>query len=160
MKLEPVLLIVGLLVVHWTHIAAFPAPRPQSSPATKGAAVSDSTAYRNWLRMASVPANATPEQLERQTAHLDKLQLSPTDLATVKQVLADFRSKYDAFIAKWNVEAMAKGPAFDSASLLQQREDIVQSARTTLELTLSQRGALRLQTHIQAFKEQVKEGQQ
>ena len=109
--------------------------------------------------MASVPANATPEQLEHQAGHLRKLQLSPTDEVAVKQVLADFRSKYDAFITKWNVEAMAKGPAFDNRSLLQQREDIVQAARTALVLTLSQAGALRLQTHIQSEKAQMKESQ-
>jgi len=31
MKLEPVLLIIGLLVVHWTHIASFPVPQARSA---------------------------------------------------------------------------------------------------------------------------------
>jgi hypothetical protein len=161
MKLEPLLLIVGLLVIHWTQIAAFPVPQARSAPQlpTQASPVSDATAYRHWLVMASVPANATPDQLERQAGHLRKLQLSPADELAVKQTLADFRSRYDAFITKWNAKAIAEGPFFDRTSLLQQREDIIAAARTALELTLSAKGALRLQTHIQTFKEQVKEAQ-
>jgi len=162
MKLEPLFLVVGLLLIHWTYIAAFPLPQARSAPivGTNSQPISDSTAYRHWLVMVSVPPNATAQELERQAGHLRKLQLSPTDELAVKQTLADFRSRYDAFIAKWNAEATAKGPLFDRTSLLQQREDIVAAARTSLELTLSQEGALLLQTHIQKFREQIKEEQQ
>jgi hypothetical protein len=39
MKLEPIFLVVGLLVVHWTHIASFPVPRPAIGAGVTGAAI-------------------------------------------------------------------------------------------------------------------------
>jgi len=82
--------------------------------------------------------------------------LAVNDLQPTITALAAFRSQYDAWLSRYNAAATAQGAKFDPTLYLQQREDLVQSMRDTLKRSISAKGMLRFDTHVQTEKKFMK----
>lgn len=120
--------------------------------------ISDSTAYRVWLVMVSLPPNSTEKQRAFQQAHLNKLQLTSTDNLALLSVLEDFKTQYLGLIARYNESAKAallNGGQADQKSFLQQRDDLVSSTRDAIAQRLTQDGTSRIDAHVQGEKSHI-----
>jgi hypothetical protein len=97
--------------------------------------IPDPKAYRQYLIDMSVPANATPKQLEVQTAFLGNSGLTDGGQELFKSDLATFRSQFDYLVASYNRKATmadAAGVPADAAFFNQQIDDLVAQTRTNL----------------------------
>ena len=117
--------------------------------------IPDSTAYRLYLHNLSVPANASEEQVKAQSSRLAKLNLSVSDYGQVLIILADFRSRYDAWIGRWNAEAQQKREHFDPSLLWQESENIVTDTQRALQTQLSVEGLFRFANQVQQEKKHM-----
>jgi len=118
--------------------------------------VPDSAAYRLYFVTVSLSANPTDKDKKVQDAHLAKINLDPIDKQAFVTVVANFRSQYDAWTARWNAAATAQGDSFDPAPFLQQRDDLVQATRAAIGQSLSISGVKLLDAHIQGEKKRMK----
>lgn len=114
--------------------------------------IPDATAYRMWLLTVSLPANPTEQDLNAQQAHLAKLQLATRDYLTLQGILVDFKSRYVELINRYNESAKAQGIQADQTLFLQQRDDLVQITRTTINLRLPPDAATRVNAAVQGHK--------
>ncbi len=97
--------------------------------------IPDSTAYRVVLLDLSLPSNSSDLDRRRQASLFGDIGLTPSETLQFNTVLAEFRSKYDACVQRWNAAGEAADKAgldFDPALYVQQLEDLVQSTRSDL----------------------------
>ena len=121
--------------------------------------IPDLTAYRLWLVAVSVPPLPTENQSKRQLAQLATISLQDSDRDKLITILADFNTKYQAVIQRYNAEAtveMARGEKPDVASMRLQRDQLVRSAHDRIKVVLTSEGWSRLDAHIQNEKRRMK----
>lgn len=131
-----VTLILGLAGVAWGQTPHQHAAVTVIDGSKNPELVPDSTAYRLVLLDLSFADNPSDEDKRRQAAHFRDVGLTPSEAIQFSAVLAEFRSAYNAWIARWNIAAEAadgKGVVFDPAPFLQQLEDLIQATRNTLK---------------------------
>jgi hypothetical protein len=126
--------------------------------------IPDATAYRLWLVAVSLPPNATEKERMFQQAHLRQLRLTKdADSLQLLAILADFKSRYLALIARYNESAKAallQGSRADQKLFLRQRDDLVASTRAAIAQRLTPEGAARIDAHVQEQKSQIHVGVQ
>lgn len=114
--------------------------------------IPDSTAHRLWFITVSQLPNATQQDRDRQRAHLASLQLSALDNLQLITILAEFKSQYNSLIERYNQSA--KGGQPDMKLFLQQRDDLVQTARAAITLRLPE-SASRIDARVQEHKKHI-----
>lgn len=153
--------ILGLLVVAATASAQH--VHPASTDAViDGAAhpelVTDNAAYRLFFLYLTDPKTDDSHQQNVLTRYA---KLNSTEASTAKQILADFRAKYDALLNTYNTAAIAASQHNAEApealkTFLTGRDRLVESTRIQLLLNLSNNGFSGLNTHIQHEKTRMK----
>ena len=113
--------------------------------------IPDSTAFRHWLLITSVVPNASNADFVRQQAEVSKLGLTESEKLKLRLVLANFRRQYEALIQRHNDRAKA-GKHPDLNLLLQQLDDLVASARTAINTTLSSDSVARIENLVKIHK--------
>lgn len=117
--------------------------------------IPDSTAYRVVFLHLSVPASYTSYDKRVQLSHLTTVGLEPRDSQAALVVLADFRSQYDAWVARWNAEAARAGVNFSAAVFVKQEEDMVQAIRDALKRDMTPIGMLKFDAFVQSSKRSI-----
>jgi hypothetical protein len=142
--------------------AAGPAPHQHDdAPTVDGALhpelIPNSTAYRLFFIVTGADPNSGLKA--HQKARLAALKLDLLDSEVLTTVLADFRVKYDDLIKRYNATAEAAALTHDvpdSEAFLAQREDLVETTRKTLKLSLTSVGLTKLDEHVQQEKQGIK----
>ncbi len=118
--------------------------------------IPDNIAYRLYLFSLTVPANASEHERQAQAGRLATLNLTVPEDSQVLNILADFRSRYDAWIARWNAEAQQQQEHFDPTLVLQVREDIVADAQRALQSSLTVDRLIRFTRQVQQEKRHMR----
>lgn len=134
-----------------------------STPMIDGAVhpelIPDSIAYRLYFLIASTGTNPTAEDRKHQRAHLNKIGLEDLDREIVVDILAEFRTKYDALEAQYNdaaKAALSRNQVPDTASFLAQLDDLVQSTRDALKLRLTPQAMTQFDAFVQSEKKHMR----
>lgn len=117
--------------------------------------IPDMLAYRNYFFLASVPANASREQIDHQSRHIARIGFKFTlDNMELVAALRAFRDKFDAAVADYNVKAM-KGQGFDQKVFFQELDSLTLETWLRLNRNLTPLGATHLQRFIQEEKKHI-----
>jgi hypothetical protein len=139
------------------RVAGNPAPTIDGSAHPE--LIPDSTAYRLWLVVVSLPANASEEDKKRQAGHLAPLGLRDADRQALVTILAEFKSQYASLIDQYNQSAeaaMARNELADIETFLLRRDALVQSTRDALKRALSPDAWDRVDLRVQGEKKRMK----
>ena len=119
--------------------------------------IQDKDAYRLFfLTVAADPT--TTEEVNRQRAFLGPM-LDENQLVAARIILFDFKTRYQAAIAKYNASAEAaliNNETPDIGAFLSERDDIVLSTKATMEKALGREAWAQFDAHVQKEKLRMK----
>src|SRR6266700_1863959 len=121
--------------------------------------IQDKHAYRLFFLTAATAPAATIEDVNRQRDFLRPIQLSESQLLSVRIILADFKAQYLSAIAHpyaSALAALANHTTPDIASFLTQRDNLVLSTKAAIENALGAETWARFNTHVQKEKSKMK----
>lgn len=119
--------------------------------------IQDKDAYRLFLLTVAADPTATAE-VNRQRAFLSPI-LDESQLLAAQIILFDFKTRYQAAIAKYNASAtaaLANNKTTDIGAFLSERDDIVLSTKAAMEKALGQKAWAQFDTHVQKEKLRMK----
>ena len=115
--------------------------------------------YRLYFIVVSEVPNPTPEQRNRQLAHLRRIGLQNSDLEHMIPALEKFKIEYAQMIARYNAAAEAltnAGLKPDIDTFNSQRDELVARTREELKRVLTKEGVAQLDAHVQNEKRHMK----
>lgn len=121
--------------------------------------IQDKHAYRLFFLTAATAPAATIEDVNRQRDFLGPIQLSQSQLLSVRVILADFKAQYLSATAQHNASAeaaLANHTMPDIASFLMQRDNLVLSTKAAIEKALGAETWARFDAHVQREKSKMK----
>jgi len=119
--------------------------------------IQDKDAYRLFFLTVAVDPTATAE-VNRQRAFLSPI-LDQSQLLAAQIILFDFKTRYQAAIAKYNASAkaaLANNKTQDIGAFLSERDDIVLSTKAAMEIALGQKAWAQFDAHVQKEKLRMK----
>jgi|ERR1700693_4664782 len=120
--------------------------------------IQDKDAYRLFFLTVAADPTATAE-VNRQRAFLSPI-LDESHLPAAQIILFDFKTRYQAAIAKYNASATAalanNTTPPDIGAFLSERDGIVLSAKTAMEKALGQKAWAQFDAHVQKEKLRMK----
>ncbi len=119
--------------------------------------IQDKDAYRLFFLTVAADPTAAAE-VNRQRAFLSPI-LAESQLLAAQTILFDFKTRYQAAIAKYNAiatEAQANNQTPDVGAFLSERDDIVLSTKAAIEKVLGQKAWARFDAHVQKEKKRMK----
>ena len=121
--------------------------------------IPDSIAYRLFFISVAGPANPTPQDEDRQRAHLRDAGLRGEGVPRVAELLAAFRAQYGDLVTQYNESVQAANDAGeepDPAAFLSQLDQLVESTRKALEAAISPEAANHLEAFVQYEKRNMR----
>lgn len=122
--------------------------------------IPDSAALQHWLLVVSELPNAKPEDLSRQKAHLDRLQISELDQIRLKIILADFKAQYLSTVNEYNnaaTTAQLRGNEPPSqADFMRKLDSLLDATKNTISLRLAPESASRVEAAVNEQKKRIK----
>ena len=119
--------------------------------------IQDKDAYRLFfLTVAVDPANTA--EVNRQRAFLSPI-LDENQLLAAQTILFDFKTRYQAAIAKYNASAevaQANNQTSDIGAFRSERDDIVLSTKAAMERALGPKAWAHFDAHVQKEKRRMK----
>lgn len=111
--------------------------------------IPDSTAFRLVFISLRLPKSPSEADLKRQSSRLkNRIGLADADVVTVKEIMTQFGTSYDAWLAKYT----QPGASTDVATATSEREAIVEETIASLIKRLSSEGVAQLSTFVQKAK--------
>lgn len=112
--------------------------------------IPDVVAYRLFLSVAALPANASPEKIRGRDALVNRIGFSSEDKAAFVKSLGDFREELESKTEQRKRLTTGFDPArrAELAALKAQEHDMFANLRSHVERTLSPDGVARMQAHI------------
>lgn len=119
--------------------------------------IQDKDAYRLFFLTVAADPNAT-EEVNRQRAFLSPI-LDENALVAAQIILSDFKTRYQAAVARYNASAkaaLADNKMPDIGPFLSERDNIVLSTKADLENALGQKAWAQFDAHVQKEKRKMK----
>jgi hypothetical protein len=139
--------------------AASMTPADMIDGATNPDLIPDSIAYRLFFVSAAGPADPTPQDNDRQRAHLRDAGLLEEEVSRAAGVLAAFRAQYGDLVTQYNESVQAAnegGVEPDLATFLSQLDQLVELTRKALGEAISPEAAKRLEAYVQYEKRNMR----
>lgn len=119
--------------------------------------IQDKDAYRLFFLTVAADPNVT-EDISRQRAFLRPL-LDENSLAAAQTILSDFKTRYQAAVARYNASAeaaLANNKTPDIGAFLSERDYVVLSTKAAMEKALGEEVWAQFDRHVQKEKREMK----
>jgi hypothetical protein len=117
--------------------------------------IPDSVAYRLFFETVAERTQPTDDEIRRQRSRLTGIDLTDEEYKAVVTALSEFKTADEALQLKYS-DIAEHGGIVDEATVLSERDAIVEGTRTHLTERISAQAVASLNAHIQSEKSKMK----